>query len=980
MHSRRNSHQKSSRSRPPRRSVMRLLALEDRINPAALLPDLHILQSYLSGWTVNNLGGNNREVRFATAMANGGAGPFETRGTSTIITDPDGTQRQLVNQRIYNSDGSFTDQFAGYFTYHPTHGHIHFDDMAWGQLRIRGPGDTIGDVVAVGPKTSFCLIDINHYNSSLPGSPANSVYNSCNPVFQGISVGWNDVYSSGLDGQSINVTGIPNGNYWLEVVADPLNHIQETDETNNVTRVPITLSNLPQVGFIAQSSTPLGAQSTPVSYVEYNFNQPVDPTTFTASSVTVTGPNGPIPITGVTQVSSVKFRANFATQANIGTYTATLQPTVRSANGALLDQNNNGTGGEPGDTFITVFTIAAPQVQSVTPNGTVSPPVTSIRVTYNRPMQSNTFTTFDIFSFTGPGGVNLLPQVAAVTPVTAGNLSAAFDISFTSNLTNPGAYQIVIEPTVLDSAGNPIDQNGDGQSNSQDRFTANFGISTPGVAGPDAFGYDGVTSQIRTKELVGQSGTVSVNFSNSDDGFAAINLGTSTFNYYGTTYTGNNQLFVTTNGLLTFGSGTTSYQNDDMSSLTQPAIAVLWDDWIIGTGSPQAIYKIFDDNNDGVNDRIVIEWNQVYHYSSSPSGVTFQVELRLNTGSSPGGIFFNYQDLDSGDGNANGASATVGLHVPAAGGNKQFDLMISRDGSSSLVGNQKGIKIGVPLVSSIVREDPNPIDAGDMEFLVTFDHPVTGVDVSDFTLTTTGAISGAYIDHIHTTADPGIYEVHVKSGVGSGTLKLNLIDNDSIASISGARLGGIGNGNGNFTNSEVYNVVQQPPTVQGFNIDDGTAQHSVVRQIQVVFDKVVTFAGNPANAFVLTGPNGAVPVNVDLSLSTPVQTVARLTFSGAGSEFGSLADGNYTLRVVASQISTGGVLMTADATTSFYRLFGDVNGDRRIDIADYGQFGSAYNSAVGNPNYRPYFDFNGDGRIDIADYGQFGLRYLTNLP
>jgi hypothetical protein len=414
-----------------------------------------------------------------------------------------------------------------------------------------------------------------------------------------------------------------------------------------------------------------------------------------------------------------------------------------------------------------------------------------------------------------------------------------------------------------------------------------------------------------------------------------------------------------------------------MSSLTQPAIAVLWDDWIIGTGSPQGLYKMFDDNTDGVMDRLVIEWNQVYHYSSSPSAVTFQAELRLNTGASPGGVFFNYQDLDSGDGNSNGVSATVGLHKPAA---KPINLLISRDGSNSLVGGNKAIKVGVPLVSSIVRADPNPINAGDMEFEVTFDHGVTGVDAGDFALVTTGNITGATIDHIHTTADPAVYEVHVRSGVGAGTLKINLTDNGSIRSIGGAELGGVGLSNGNFTNGEIYNVLQPAPTVQGVNIGDGTAQRSSIRLLQVVFDWPVVFAGNPANAFLITGPNGTVVPAVDLSLSTPTQTVARLTFSGVGTESGSLTDGNYTLRVLASQVSTGGVFMANDSVTSFFRLFGDVNGDRHIDIADFGQFSQAFGAHSTDSNYRAYFDWNNDGVIDVADFGQFSSRYNTILP
>src|SRR5439155_8564740 len=172
----------------------------------------------------------------------------------------------------------------------------------------------------------------------------------------------------------------------------------------------------------------------------------------------------------------------------------------------------------------------------------------------------------------------------------------------------------------------------------------------PGTFGPDAFGYDALSVPAQTGlELVGQSGTTSLTFSNADDGTATLNLGTNTFNFYGTTYTGNSSVYVSTNGLITFGSGTNAYQNDDMSSLTQPAIAVLWDDWVIGSGNPQALYKMFDDNTDGTMDRIVIEWNQIYHYNGSTNGVTFQAELRLNTGASPGGIFLNYQDLNTAD-------------------------------------------------------------------------------------------------------------------------------------------------------------------------------------------------------------------------------------------------------------------------------------------------------------------------------------------
>src|SRR5204863_2697474 len=179
--------------------------------------------------------------------------------------------------------------------------------------------------------------------------------------------------------------------------------------------------------------------------------------------------------------------------------------------------------------------------------------------------------------------------------------------------------------------------------------------------------------------------------------------------------------------------------------------------------------------------------NQVYHYSSSPSGVTFQAILKVNTGATPGGVTFNYPDLLSGDGNANGVSATVGIRAPGATGAR---LLVSQDGSNSGVGNGRSISVAVPTVQSITRMDPNPADAGDVHYVVTFSHPVTGVDVNDFTVTATGTLSGTTVHGIVTTPDPKVYIVHVDTGWVNGTVRLDLVDNDSIRSTLGARLGG----------------------------------------------------------------------------------------------------------------------------------------------------------------------------------------------
>jgi hypothetical protein len=68
------------------------------------------------------------------------------------------------------------------------------------------------------------------------------VYTTCSGAFQGISVGWEDIYRKTLPGQSISLCGVAGGTYWLEAEVDPLDGILEEDETNNAAAVLVTVS------------------------------------------------------------------------------------------------------------------------------------------------------------------------------------------------------------------------------------------------------------------------------------------------------------------------------------------------------------------------------------------------------------------------------------------------------------------------------------------------------------------------------------------------------------------------------------------------------------------------------------------------------------------------------------------------------------------------------------------------------------------
>lgn len=82
-----------------------------------------------------------------------------------------------------------------------------------------------------------------------------------------------------------------------------------------------------------------------------------------------------------------------------------------------------------------------------------------------------------------------------------------------------------------------------------------------------------------------------------------------------------------------------------------------------------------------------------------------------------------------------------------------------------------------PVVVSSLRADLDPTSASSVNFTVTFSELVTGVDVSDFALTTSGVLSASVSG---VSGSGSIYTVTVNSGSGNGSIRLDVLDDDSI--------------------------------------------------------------------------------------------------------------------------------------------------------------------------------------------------------
>lgn len=214
---------------------------------------------------ISTNGSGVRRLFFSTWSMNVGLGAVELR---VVATHDD---FQDVDQRIYNSDNTYTDRRAGTFVYHPTHGHIHFEEFADYRLREVTENDGVGEIVAASEKVSFCLADTRKVDPPPPGTPTNAQYGgalhpACGDI-QGISLGWIDVYDYTLPGQSIVINGVSAGNYWLEMVVDSGNRLLEGNETNNISRVNVTVPSgySPEIGVVGNGQSILNNDTTPGS-------------------------------------------------------------------------------------------------------------------------------------------------------------------------------------------------------------------------------------------------------------------------------------------------------------------------------------------------------------------------------------------------------------------------------------------------------------------------------------------------------------------------------------------------------------------------------------------------------------------------------------------------------------------------------------------------------------------------------------------
>jgi predicted outer membrane repeat protein len=181
-------------------------------------------------------------------------------------------------------------------------------------------------------------------------------------------------------------------------------------------------------------------------------------------------------------------------------------------------------------------------------------------------------------------------------------------------------------------------------------------------------------------------------------------------------------------------------------------------------------------------------------------------------------------------------------------------------------------------------------------------------------------------------------------------------------------------------------ALTQNPQINGDRAALAGAQRSMVEDIVFTFNHAVTLA---AGAFTIA-LHGDVTVNgVDgrtvgtlptLSYTSPDGGVTWIvTFSGSGVIGGSIADGVYDITLNHAAVTdAAGEVLANDRTDTFFRLFGDSNGDGQVNNLDALRLRSTYGKQAGNAGFLAYLDYNADGWVNNSDAQEFNHRFGTS--
>ncbi|MFE4693139.1 lysyl oxidase family protein [Streptomyces sp. NPDC056749] len=211
-------------------------------------PDLRSLPAY--GITIGAADGGEPGKDYLAFSAN-----VWNAGPAQLVVDgfrKPGNALMDAYQYFYDASGKqvgYTPTGTMEWDPRPGHEHWHFTDFASYRLLKADKKETVRS-----GKEAFCLANTDAVDYTVENAnwhPDNTdLSTACGQensisVREVLDVGSGDTYTQDLPGQSFDITGLPNGTYFIQVLANPENRLKETDLSNNSALRKVVLGGKP---------------------------------------------------------------------------------------------------------------------------------------------------------------------------------------------------------------------------------------------------------------------------------------------------------------------------------------------------------------------------------------------------------------------------------------------------------------------------------------------------------------------------------------------------------------------------------------------------------------------------------------------------------------------------------------------------------------------------------------------------------------
>jgi hypothetical protein len=239
--------QVSAYSADLRPASRRPVAVAPAAVPRGPRPDLRSLPAWgIDLIDAEDAGGpaGHQYLAFGATVWNGGTSPLVVDG----FRRP-GTGLMDAYQYFYDPAGNEVGSTAaGTMEWDARDGHLHWHFTDFAQYRLLNADRTLA--VRSG-KEAFCLYNSDAVDDTLPNAkwrPSNTdLASSCGlssavAVREVLDIGHGDTYHQWLPGQSFDITDVPNGTYYIEVLANPSNLLTELSTANNSSLRQVILS------------------------------------------------------------------------------------------------------------------------------------------------------------------------------------------------------------------------------------------------------------------------------------------------------------------------------------------------------------------------------------------------------------------------------------------------------------------------------------------------------------------------------------------------------------------------------------------------------------------------------------------------------------------------------------------------------------------------------------------------------------------